>query len=256
MNKNRIINNFSRYASVYDKYANIQQTAANMLIKDLLSERKSARYILEIGCGTGNYTSLLRQKFNKSVIKAIDISEKMVEVAKKKLNRREIDFIVADAETINLSNKFDIITSNATFQWFDNIEAAIEKYKNVLNKKGIISFSIFGPLTFWELDKAIKETLNEDIKINSKKFLEKNEISSILKKYFEKVNIKEIIMEEKYASLSDFLNKIKYTGTRGNGINGGLKLTRAILNEMEQNYKSMFGQIAASYQIFFCNGVK
>ncbi|MDD5686557.1 MAG: methyltransferase domain-containing protein [Elusimicrobia bacterium] len=257
MNKNKIIENFSRYATVYDEYANVQQMAAGILIKELLSEKGRAEYILEVGCGTGNYTTILKQEYKNANIKAIDISEKMIEVARQKLKDSEIGFIVDDAETIDLNNhKFNIITSNAAFQWFENIEDTIVKYSNSLAERGVISFSIFGPLTFKELNMSIRETLSNDIQINSKNFLEKEKIEAILKRYFMKVSIKEVIIIEKYHSLMDFLNKIRYTGTRGNGINGEFRLTQEVLKKIEQKYRSIFGQIIATYQIYFCNGIK
>ncbi|OGS45571.1 MAG: malonyl-[acyl-carrier protein] O-methyltransferase BioC [Elusimicrobia bacterium RIFOXYD2_FULL_34_15] len=261
MDKEIIIKNFSMYAHIYDKYANVQQIIANELIdkiperinsKILFSDKNDFKRILEIGCGTGNYTFLLREKYKNACIKAMDISDKMIEVAKHKLRDKNIKFVIGDAETINLDTKFDIITSNATFQWFKDIEETVVKYKNILVKGGIILFSTFGPLTFYELKKSINETLRKKTFIASDNFLEKEKIETILRKYFNEVSIREKIFSEDYSTLMNLLNKIKYSGERGSGINGKFILTKDILKKIEHTYISIYGRITASYQVFFC----
>ena len=119
--------------------------------------------LLDIGCGTGNYTQLLRNKFPDAVIKAVDICDKMIEVAQNKLKNSKIEFIVDDAETMILTENFDLITSNACFQWFDELDNTIAKYKNLLTEDGIILFSTFGPSTYNELAKSMECFYEENI---------------------------------------------------------------------------------------------
>ena len=45
----------------------------------------------------------------------MDISERMVELARNKLADKKLKFINADAQNLNLNEKFDLITSNACF---------------------------------------------------------------------------------------------------------------------------------------------
>ena len=99
--KELIKRNFSRYAGHYDKYCNIQNECAARLINKL--NGADFHNILDIGCGTGNYTRLLRRKFPDARIKAVDISGKMIERARGKLSAEKTKFITTDAETINLT---------------------------------------------------------------------------------------------------------------------------------------------------------
>ena len=253
MNKNIIKRNFSRYAHLYDKYASVQRIAAYKLTEQIPAD--GIMRILEIGCGTGNYTSLLREKFRTASIKALDISEKMIEIARQKLSEERVEFIVADAEKTDMEDEFNLITSNAALQWFEDIEKAMERYKDVLSKKGVIAFSVFGPLTFSELNRSLREALNENLSISSHNFLEKEGLKAVLEKYFRKSTVEETVVKEKVLSLPELLKKIKYTGARGENINGFL-WNQSLLKKTERIYKSMFGQIEASYQIFFCKAVK
>lgn len=263
MDKEAIIRNFSRYAYAYDRYANIQKCAALELLK--LIKEDSIGKILEIGCGTGNYTLLLREKFNSAEVKAVDISGRMIEVASSKMKNKRIKFILEDAESINLDERFDIITSNACFQWFDDLGRALIKYKNLLNKKGIILFSIFGPDTFRELDISLKHIFR-DMSVSASNFMALEEIKNILRNNFTKPQVKEVRYEESFSCLMGLLNKIKYTGIKGSGLNAKIVFTPGLLNKLEEIYLRKFSatdhagsinnfggkHIKATYQIFFC----
>ena len=86
MDKKTIARNFSRYAYAYDRYSDVQREAAFELL--MLIKKGRFNRIMEVGCGTGNYTLLLREKFKKARIKAVDISDKMIEVASDKLRNK------------------------------------------------------------------------------------------------------------------------------------------------------------------------
>ncbi len=252
MNKETLINNFSRNAYDYDKYAQVQHKAAFELLSRIKDD--SFKRILEVGCGTGNYTSLLREKFKQARIKAIDISEKMIEVASAKLKDNNIELMVQDAENLGLDEGFDLVTSNACFQWFEDLEKALIRYKGMLKKEGVIAFSIFGPRTFWELNYALKRVLTHG-DIAAVKFIPQDKIKTIFNNHFKEARIEERRYEEYSSSLIGLLNKIKHTGARGE-VKEKFSFDRRILKEIEDNYLNKFKGIRATYQILFCRGVK
>jgi malonyl-CoA O-methyltransferase len=253
IDKDRLIRNFSRYAHLYDKYASIQRLAAKELIKEIT--QKNVTNILEIGCGTGNYTKLLKERFKEATIQALDISKKMVETAQKKLVGKGVEFIVADAEAMVIGPSFSLITSNAAFQWFDNLGRVCKKYKEALRENGVLAFSSFGPLTFWELNRCLNIAIGKNVSLSSAYFLDKGMLEEILKRDFKKVIIRELITKEKYHSLKELLWKIKYTGTRGSGLGSQFLGQRRLLERMEEIYQAEFGQIKATYQIFFSKAI-
>ncbi|MCX5715070.1 MAG: malonyl-ACP O-methyltransferase BioC [Candidatus Omnitrophica bacterium] len=253
MNKQVILNNFSRYAYLYDDYAGIQQQAAEDLADWM--EAKGLRRILEIGCGTGNFTRLLRNKYKNSDIHALDISEKMIEVAKEKLGDERIEFLVEDGESVVLSDKFDLITSNACFQWFGDFEKAIAMYRGMLVPGGRVLFSIFGPRTFIELNSALAQ-YSKDKMVSAAGFLPQEKIEAIVKRNFREAQVREVIYQETFSSLADLLRKIKYTGIRGRAFNGWGLWSVGKLKAIERAYLDKHKQIKATYQVFFCKGVK
>ncbi len=253
IDKDTLERNFSRYAHLYDEYSTIQRMAADRLIKEVAVGR--VRNILEIGCGTGNYTRLLKDAFLDARLSALDISARMIEIAKSKFNDTGIEFIICDAEEVYTEARFDLITSNATFQWFHNFGKTAANYRNLLTEEGAMVFSTFGPTTFQELAWSIKKVLG-DVSIASDLFLSQAELKKILKAHFGKVAVKEVVVKECYNSLAELLAVIKYTGVRGGGMNGAFSWKRSLLKMVESVYRKKFGNIEASYQIFFCKAVK
>lgn len=248
--KEQITNNFSRYVASYDQYSTIQQSVARLLLTELPNE--SPANILEIGCGTGYYTRLLHYKYPQSKIKALDISPKMIAWAKDKLPDENIDFVVADAEELECAEKYDLITANAVFHWFGDLEKTIFQCRNGLRENSQLLFSFFGPQTFCELQQALSICLQRDLPLTSDRFLSKLSLEAILRRNFNTLDIKELYLQENFPSLAGLLKKIKYTGTNGAGLSGKIKLNKNILKKMENTYQKKFGQIKATSQIFIC----
>jgi len=253
MDKRIIVKNFSKYAHTYDKYADIQRCAARGLLG--LIKKRDIADILEIGSGTGNYTLLLKKEFANARIKAVDISDKMVEVAAEKIKDISIEFMVEDAETIDLAERFDLVTSNACFQWFEDLDGTLAKYKDLLKDDGMILFSIFGPATFHELNTSLG-CLAEGISAGAGNFIGRKEIEKNLDKNFKKVRIREVKFKKTFSCLRDLLNEIRYTGANGNGLGRKVFFTPHILRRLEEIYLGRFKRIRATYQVFYCFGEK
>ena len=252
IDKKIIKRNFSKYARQYDKYSLIQRSCALRLISKL--GNTNFKSILDIGCGTGIYTRFLRDRFRGARIKAIDISDDMIEVAKEKLPDKKTEFIVGDAETMDFKEEFDLITSNASLQWFTNLEKTLIKHKMLLSEKGVIAFSMFGPETFSELSESLKELFGKDSFISSHSFVTNSELRKILKNLFNNVTVEDARYSRRYGSLAELLKSIKYSGIRGRGANRKTVWVQGVMKELEKIYLDKFKNIVARYQVFFCKG--
>ncbi|MFH1776534.1 MAG: malonyl-ACP O-methyltransferase BioC [Candidatus Omnitrophota bacterium] len=255
MKDKRVIkNNFSRSAKFYDQYATVQNLCADELISRV--EDNQTSQILELGCGTGNFTKLLYNKFPQARITAVDISREMVEIAKRRFGNNQVKFVIADAEQKDFIRGFDLICSNASLQWFVNVERTLARYKASLKKNGIFLFSIFGPQTYGELDSCLKELFAKDIRVEAGDFFTQAGLKEILTGLFFKTTIVRKIYKERYKTLWELLQKIKYTGTRGNGVYARKFWTGAMIKKLEQVYLKKYKQIIATFEVFFCAGVK
>lgn len=154
IDKEKLKRRFSRNARQYDQYAAVQKITAASLVEMIRSEGRDYKEILEIGCGTGHMTELLTGAFPSARITAVDIADGMVAYASNRLENSNITFLCTDAEEMPLERKYDLIISNATFQWFNHLEQTLARLLNALTENGLLSFSTFGNETFRELHQA------------------------------------------------------------------------------------------------------
>ncbi|MCB2184563.1 MAG: malonyl-ACP O-methyltransferase BioC [Desulfobulbaceae bacterium] len=249
--KKAICSRFSKAAATYDEYAFVQKESSARLIATLPAGCRCAE-ILEIGCGTGNYTSLLAGRFPEARITALDFSCAMVDKARDKcVSATDISFLCEDGEVFLSKNKrsFDLITSNATLQWFDDLSQTLQHVSTSLTPDGLFHASLFGPATLHELGEGLGNVFSEPIILAAEEFADREAIRQNLEKYFVKVNFSEKIYTRHYVSLRDLLSHIKKTGTGGYHRSFPV-LTRSRLKRLEQWFAAR-GGYKVTYQVFF-----
>ncbi len=128
---------------------------------DLISkiDHVEPKSIIDIGCGPGNSTQVLVNRWSKSQITGLDSSAAMIEKAKRDYPNQE--WLVADASTYESETKFDIVFSNAVIQWLPNHDLLLTKFHDLLSTNGVLAVQI--PL-FWDmpLGKLINNTAQDD----------------------------------------------------------------------------------------------
>lgn len=127
---------------------------------DLVSKinQVNPKRIIDIGCGPGNSTQILAQKWPKSKIVGIDSSASMIEKAKQDYPDQE--WVIANASSYETEMKFDIVFSNAVIQWIPNHEELLIKFHNLLSDEGVVAVQV---PQFWDmpLGKIIDNIAND-----------------------------------------------------------------------------------------------
>ncbi|MDP4178964.1 MAG: methyltransferase domain-containing protein [Bacillota bacterium] len=95
--------------------------------------------ILDIGCGPGNSTQVLADKFPDSYILGVDSSSNMIDTAKR--DYLNLDFKICDAgkELSILDNDFDVVFSNACIQWIPNHNQLLRNIMGLLKPNGVLA---------------------------------------------------------------------------------------------------------------------
>lgn len=154
--KQKIGHSFGKKLASYNKHASLQRKCAQKLCSFLPDS--APRKILEIGCGTGFLTEELQNKYPQAAILGIDISKEMVASCSQKfVGYQNLSFDRQDGENFISTEKFDLIVSNLTVQWFDNPQTGLQKLCQNLTDKGKLFFSTIGQKSFQEW----KTTLND-----------------------------------------------------------------------------------------------
>lgn len=114
----------------------------------------SPKTIVDIGCGPGNSTKVLRKKFPIADILGIDSSENMILRAKDDAENENIRFHVCTAD--DLDGQYDLLFSNACLQWIPEHEKLLPNLMEKLNDGGCLAVQM--PMNQEEpLFQAIKE---------------------------------------------------------------------------------------------------
>jgi len=248
--KDSIRRKFSRSADTYDRHATVQVEVAEKLVKMLPAEPPAS--ILETGCGTGNYTRLLNERYSGARITAIDFAEGMLAQARQKLiGNPAIDFLCADAEDFlqTTSSNFELITSNATMHWFDNLENTTRLIGERLAGAGQLVCSIFGPQTMQEMRAALNKLHDKKMPMPSDYFPDRDSLQKILSSTFSEIEISEWQISRSYPSVAALLKHISKTGTSG-WHPGRPLINRQQLEEVERLFNEAYGECRCTYQVF------
>lgn len=263
---------FNRSSSgSYDRHSRVQRSMADRLAQSLtgwVGDRDAdGLNLLEIGCGTGALTEILLKELSSVSITALDIAPEMIKAAEqrvlssavndsesyKSLSAR-LQFLHADVEVWALdapSNSFDLIVSNACFQWLSNQGSTLGHLRRLLRPGGMLVFTTFGPDTFHELHKSFHEVYRAsgmEPQRHGLSFQSTDQWKEWLKEAgFSNIQFEREVRKETYASVRDFLFSVKGMGASTSeavalhGIS-----TRRLFAKMYQEYEDKFGIQEAS----------
>ncbi|WP_054023037.1 malonyl-ACP O-methyltransferase BioC [Bacillus sp. FJAT-28004] len=273
---------FNRNSISYDTHAHVQRTMADQLTESII-EWKNKEFIdepkiLEIGCGTGTLTQMVANEWPSASITALDIAPEMIKAAVKRVQSEDdhlgtrnrisdrIRFILADIEKWAAdapASSFDIIVSNACFQWLSYPKETLGHLQRMLRSGGVLIFTTFGPDTFCEMHRSFNEVylalgiepqrhgLSFHSPLEWKYMLEESGYSSF--------NYKRSIHIEKYASVSDFLHSVKAMGaSTSEAVTVSGHSLRRLFTNMYKEYEAKFriqGGIAATYDFLIIQSV-
>lgn len=150
--KNEIEKNWDDMSKAYENFTNDEDSYSYTIewpcIKKMLPSLHRKK-ILDLGCGTGQFDFLF-EKENPISILGIDISEKMLNIAKEKAVNRDskVEFIKGDISKFNtyIDGKFDFIFSSTTFHYISNLKELFINISNALDEKGICVVSMMHPV--------------------------------------------------------------------------------------------------------------
>ena len=136
------IDRFDEFATEYDERFQNMSAYADSIARfcDLISPDNPK--ILELACGPGNVTQMLRNRFPESKITAIDLAPKMIEIAHSRLP--DVDFRLMDVRNISdLPEKFDAVMCSFCLPFLSKNDAAklMSDCAKLLTEYGVLYIS-------------------------------------------------------------------------------------------------------------------
>ena len=107
--------------------------------RDLLAQvpLQRPRFVVDLGCGPGNSTELLVERYPQSEIVGLDSSPDMLRKARERLP--QCKFIEADIETWTPDPRTDLLFSNAVMQWLPDHTAVLRRLLEALSPGGVLA---------------------------------------------------------------------------------------------------------------------
>ncbi|WP_041766343.1 malonyl-ACP O-methyltransferase BioC [Psychromonas ingrahamii] len=264
IDKIAVANSFSKAASHYDQFAQLQRDIGNKLFTSLSSletcslENREPGTCLDLGCGTGYFSEkLINEQKIKSII-CFDLSSGMLNFLQ---HNRDLSLccIQGDMDFIPFSdNQFSTIFSNLAVQWSSDLSQMLIQLKRILVSGGELNFSTLLAGSLKELSDA---WLTLDHYPHTNTFLTLANIQDMLEKVgFTKVTIKTETITLYYKNVLDLMRDLK--GIGANQVHGHhlhKSQGRSLINKLELGYakdKTRSGLLPLSYQVCYIKAVK
>jgi trans-aconitate 2-methyltransferase len=115
---------------------------------DLLSQVRADQpsQVVDLGCGPGQLTASLADRWPTASVLGIDSSPKMIEQARRHTGTR-IGFTVQDLRDWRPTEPADVIVSNATLQWLPGHRGLLPALVHSLAPDGWLAFQVPGNFT-------------------------------------------------------------------------------------------------------------
>ena len=150
---------WNKAAAKYSERASKDNYTEQLIANMNLSKNDT---VLDIGCGEGSVTIPLSHYVSE--IKAVDATDKMLEILNEKIEIQNIENIKTfkdDINTINVNNygNYDIVLASRVINGIKNLREVISDLNEIANK--YVYFTLFGPNN-WKLEKDFHEYIGKE----------------------------------------------------------------------------------------------
>ena len=213
--KPKIKQSFDKGARNYESNCDIQRLICHQLVNFFLDRKEKFTISenikgLDLGAGNGILSIELLKFIKFERLHLIDFSDKMLELAKKKIKQEFVTYEVTDFDNLNEIDKFNLIFSNMSFHWSKNFEVLLKKLLERISKNTLLFFSIPNLISFEK-----KEPFSNLDNLMNKFPDTKNLLNKLNKnKYF--CESKNIIFKENFNNFLSFFHKLRSIGANIN----------------------------------------
>jgi len=200
---------FASRLKSYKEHAMVQQSMAKTLTELLFNVHAGHSFnrVLEVGSGTGILMADLLGRCTVDTYYANDLVEESALFLKELLASfpvREFHFLPGDIERMLwLPSELDLVVSNATVQWLDDLESFFRSMSKRLRRGGVLAFSSFSTSNMQEISAIAGGGL---------RYHSLHELEQLAGKYFELTNCREEVQRLEFASPEAVLHHIRQTG--------------------------------------------
>lgn len=259
----KIKQSFNKAANNYDANAVLQHEVGQRLVDRLDFFTLKPNTILDLGMGTGKTTRLLADKYTSGTILGLDFAPNMLTASQNNLSNTSNTYLVqSDINQLPFANNsIDLIFSNFTFQWCENITNMFTECYRVLKNNGLLFFSLPGPDTLSELYHSFQQIDPSFSHVNN--FIDMHDIGDILVQ----TKFSHPVMDNEYftltySSVTSIIKDIKSIGANTILSDNTQKhlMTKTKLELLNQKYLENFklksGKLPLTYEVIYGHAFK
>ncbi len=114
-------------------------------LQRLLPDFKN-KQVLDLGCGYGWHSIYAAGNGAKFVI-GVDLSEKMIEIAREKTTYENVKYQVGAMEDVDFPDEtFDVVMSSLAFHYVEDFSSLVENVFRMLKSNGVFVFTVEHPI--------------------------------------------------------------------------------------------------------------
>jgi malonyl-CoA O-methyltransferase len=242
---------FDRVASLYDGHAALEQEVASRLLDRLEFHRLTPQRIVDLGCGTGQASAGLKNRFRKAEVIGLDSSQAMlVQLRRRSRVLRRLRAVCADMSALPLADQSsELLFSNLALQWCPDPASLFAEFRRVLTPGGMLLFSSFGPGSLRELRAA---WVAADGTAQTMEFVDILQVGdAVMAAGFQEPVMDAERITVSYPDIDSLLRELKATGTSG-FLQGQSSLEEA-KGDLEKAYEPFRkeGRYPVTYEIIY-----
>ena len=196
----------------YDRARNFSAETINLWLTKLSQHlpRKEINSIVDLGCGTGRFSDPLGSRFAATVY-GIDLSAKMLSVARMRTSSPSVKFIQGSAEKIPLKgDTADLIFLSMVYHHIQDKTRARDEWKRILKQQGRLAIRT----STQELMASYLwlSFFPEARDIEARRTPSRRELTSLLHEHGFKLEAHEIVCQVSAKDLDEYYEKISLRG--------------------------------------------
>ena len=136
---------FNKYGQMKRSKEGLSGAGEWEALKRLLPDFNN-KQVLDLGCGYGWHSIYAAEQGAKFVI-GIDLSEKMIEIARDKTTFENVKYQVGAMEDVDFPDEtFDVVMSSLAFHYVEDFSSLVENVFRMLKSNGVFVFTVEHPI--------------------------------------------------------------------------------------------------------------
>lgn len=136
---------FEKYSEMNRSKNGLAGAGEQPTLKKLLPDFQD-KTVLDLGCGYG-WHCIYAAEHGAKAVTGVDLSEKMLEVARQKTTASNVTYQLADISKVEFpENTFDVVMSSLAFHYLESFTDIVQAVQKYLKPKGRFVFSVEHPI--------------------------------------------------------------------------------------------------------------